>query len=233
MVVVVEVFGEAGTQFCDRTVVTEENVLPFHGAPEPLDHDIVEGASASIHADADAASFQEPQPICAGELAALIGVVDFRPPLRKRPLQRAHAKGAFHGIGHFPGQHITAGPIHDRDQVSEPIRQAHVGDVRAPDLVKVDGVKFNKNDAAAQKKPELEGKFKSSGSEFPQGVSDYTGSAPDGPIYTETNPYGIVTCCTDKQPPSKDGNNAASNITARRLVWKWDNQRQEQAGKES
>jgi CRISPR-associated protein Csd2 len=92
------------------------------------------------------------------------------------------------------------------------------------DLVKVEGIKFTTDDATAQNKPDLEGKFKYSGSEFPQGLRDYTGSAPDGPIYTETNAYGIVIRCTDKQPRPKDGNPAASNITARRLLWKWDNQ---------
>ena len=64
-----------------------------------------------------------------------------------------------------------------------------------------------------------EGKFKSSGSEFPQGLNDYHGSAPDGAIFTDTNSYGIVTNCTDKKPAKKDGNEPATNITARRLVW--------------
>ena len=64
-----------------------------------------------------------------------------------------------------------------------------------------------------------EGKFKSSGSEFPQGLSDYHGSAPDGAIFTDTNSYGIVTDCTDKKPAKKDGNEPTTNITARRLVW--------------
>ncbi|MGA2662949.1 MAG: type I CRISPR-associated protein Cas7 [Verrucomicrobiota bacterium] len=87
------------------------------------------------------------------------------------------------------------------------------------DLVKVEGIKFSEED----EKNRL-GKnrmFKSSGSEFPQGLHDYSGSAPDGPIYTDTNAYGIVTGCTDREPPPKDGNRAVSNITARRLVWKW------------
>jgi CRISPR-associated protein Csd2 len=53
-------------------------------------------------------------------------------------------------------------------------------------------------------------------SDFPQNLSDYTGDAPDGPIYAETNNYDIVSSCTTQK--SKD-NDAISNITARRLIW--------------
>ena len=61
--------------------------------------------------------------------------------------------------------------------------------------------------------------FASSGSEFPQGIHDYTGSAPDGPIYVEANKYGQVTGCTTSKPVAKDGNAPVSLIEARRLVW--------------
>ncbi|MBU6409200.1 MAG: type I CRISPR-associated protein Cas7 [Verrucomicrobia bacterium] len=74
------------------------------------------------------------------------------------------------------------------------------------DLVKVSGNKVS------------EGKF-SSGSEFPGGLHDYVGSAPDGPIYVENNKYGQVTACSDKKPTPKDGNEAAAVINARRIIW--------------
>lgn len=59
----------------------------------------------------------------------------------------------------------------------------------------------------------------SSGSEFPQGIHDYNGSAPDGPIYTEANQYGQVFKCFIGKPQPKDGNEAVSLISARRLIW--------------
>ncbi len=74
------------------------------------------------------------------------------------------------------------------------------------DLVKVTGRK----DAA--------GKFPS-GSEFPGGLHDYTGSAPDGPLYTLTNNHGVVSGCSETKPAAKDGNNPLPTITARRLIW--------------
>jgi hypothetical protein len=76
------------------------------------------------------------------------------------------------------------------------------------DLVKAEGIKFN-ND-------EKNGIFESSGSEFPQGLHDYHGSAPDGAIYTSTNKYGVV---TNIQPEKSNGNGQVSNITARCLLW--------------
>lgn len=74
------------------------------------------------------------------------------------------------------------------------------------DLVKVEGKKDNN------------GKF-SSGSEFPQGLGDYIGSAPDGSIYVVKNKYGQVTACTDKKPAPKDGNEPVAPITAHRIIW--------------
>ena len=78
------------------------------------------------------------------------------------------------------------------------------------DLVKVTG----------KKKPGTE--VFESGSEFPQGLHDYAGSAPDGPIYVEKNKYEQVVACSTTKPPPKDGNEAVSPITARRLIWAWE-----------
>jgi CRISPR-associated protein Csd2 len=78
------------------------------------------------------------------------------------------------------------------------------------DLVKVTG----------KKKPGTE--VFESGSEFPQGIHDYAGGAPDGPIYVEKNKYEQVVACSTTKPPPKDGNEAVSPITARRLIWAWE-----------
>jgi len=56
-------------------------------------------------------------------------------------------------------------------------------------------------------------------SDFPRDLNDYSGTAPDGPIYTETNAYGLVTGCTPTKPASKDGNEPKAVITARCLIW--------------
>jgi CRISPR-associated protein Csd2 len=58
-----------------------------------------------------------------------------------------------------------------------------------------------------------------SGSDFPRGLCDYAGSAPDGPLYVVLNNYGQVIACTPDKPAPKDGNQPVSPITARRLIW--------------
>ena len=80
------------------------------------------------------------------------------------------------------------------------------------DLVKVTGKKKTGTEPDSEV-------FASTGSEFPQGLGDYTGSAPDGDIYAETNKYGQVVACTTTKPEPKDGNKPVSQINARRLVW--------------
>jgi CRISPR-associated protein Csd2 len=78
------------------------------------------------------------------------------------------------------------------------------------DLVKVTG----------KKKPGTE--VFESGSEFPQGLHDYTGSAPDGPICLEKNKYEQVVACSAVMPQPKDGNEAVAPVTAHRLIWAWE-----------
>lgn len=99
------------------------------------------------------------------------------------------------------------------------------------DLVKVRGVKVCVGDDGKPLNPqpaaETEGRdaftgkwvFKSTGSEFPQGLQDYTGSAPDGPIYVQKNNYEQVTACTATKPSPKDGNEPVAVITARSIIW--------------
>ena len=75
-------------------------------------------------------------------------------------------------------------------------------------LVTVTGKKRNGSD-----------RFQSSDSEFPQGLHDYVGYAPDGNVYLAKNKYGQVTGCTDKIPEPKGVEKPVSNVTARRIIW--------------
>ena len=76
------------------------------------------------------------------------------------------------------------------------------------DLVTVKGKKQNGSD-----------RFQSSNSEFPQGLHDYVGYAPDGQIYLAKNKYGQVTGCTDKKPESEGVDEPIANVTAHRIIW--------------
>jgi CRISPR-associated protein Csd2 len=77
------------------------------------------------------------------------------------------------------------------------------------ELVKVEGVKYTKEEAEKAGKPELEGKFKSSGSEFPRSPDDYAGEAPEGELHVSK---------TGEIKPGRNGEGVAV-IRAERLVW--------------
>ena len=72
----------------------------------------------------------------AGKLRPLIGVEDLGRARLKRRFQRLDAKAGVHRVRQPPRQHVTAGPVHDRDQVQETRRHRNVGDVGAPNLVR-------------------------------------------------------------------------------------------------
>ena len=54
------------------------DALVFERTPEPLDEDVVEEPTASVHRDPYASLFQSSGPGPGGELATLIGVEDLR-----------------------------------------------------------------------------------------------------------------------------------------------------------
>lgn len=61
-----------------KRVFIEINQLILEAAPQSLDKDIVYGAAFTVHADADLGLQQSLSKVGAGELAALVGIKDFR-----------------------------------------------------------------------------------------------------------------------------------------------------------
>jgi hypothetical protein len=93
VVVVFKKLSQPGAQFTHRAIFPQKDVLPFDRPPEPLDKDVVKGPTSPIQAHADAARLQSIQPLRAGELAALVGIVNFRLAARRpRPLSVATQK---------------------------------------------------------------------------------------------------------------------------------------------
>jgi hypothetical protein len=60
------------------------NLFVFQAAPQSLDKDIVQPASAAVHADPDPGGFQRVGERRAGELRALVGIEDLRPPISRK-----------------------------------------------------------------------------------------------------------------------------------------------------
>ena len=78
----------------------------------------------------------------ARKLRPLVGVEDAGRPRLQRRLQRLDAEAAVHRVRQPPRQHLSAGPVHDRDQVQKAGRHRDVRDVRAPHLVQTVDLQF-------------------------------------------------------------------------------------------
>ena len=78
VVVEVEVFAQALDCLGDTFVVVQIDLFVFDAAPEPLDKDVVQRSTASIHTDGDFALFENIGESAARELNTLIRIEDFR-----------------------------------------------------------------------------------------------------------------------------------------------------------
>src|SRR3989304_12570 len=59
-------------------ILLQVHLLVFHASPQPLREHVVQGATASVHADPNPALLQSPREGLAGELGPLIGVENLR-----------------------------------------------------------------------------------------------------------------------------------------------------------
>src|SRR5439155_26882037 len=92
-VVKVQPGANTGLGFGHSRISVEVELFVFETAPQPLDKDVVHAAAFAVHADRDALPLQGTGKIVTGELAALVGIEDFRPAIaRERFLERLDAK---------------------------------------------------------------------------------------------------------------------------------------------
>src|SRR5246127_3696316 len=85
--------ANAGPGFGDTRIGIEVDLLIFETAPQPLNEDVVHTPALAVHADRDTMPLQGAGEVITGELAALVGIEDFRPAIvRQRLLERCDAK---------------------------------------------------------------------------------------------------------------------------------------------
>ena len=106
------------------------DLFPLDRPPEPFYKDVVQGTPAPIHADLHSLLLQPTGKLQTGKLCPLIGIEDRWGTLFQGFFQCFQAKMRLQAVGQALGQHIPTEPIHDRHQVSEPVRQANIRDVR-------------------------------------------------------------------------------------------------------
>lgn len=91
-----KIFSQSLDRLGNALIVVKIHFFVFHAAPEALHENIIQGASATIHADRDSVLFENSGKGIARELGALISVKDRRFPMMKCSLESADAKIAFH-----------------------------------------------------------------------------------------------------------------------------------------
>ena len=114
LVVEAEPSPDAGLGFGRRRIGIEVDLLIFETAPQPLDEDVVHTPALAVHADHDPVPFQGTGEVVASELAALVGIEDFRSAIaRERFLECLDAKIGVERVGEASGEHRAAHPVHD------------------------------------------------------------------------------------------------------------------------
>ena len=104
------------------------NVVVLDCPPQPRHENIVLAPASVIHAGGNAVALKQTRKALAGKLIALVGIEYFWSDVAPGSLgERLDTEVGLHGIGHPPGEHLAAVPVHDRYQVHE--TPAH-GDVR-------------------------------------------------------------------------------------------------------
>ena len=132
-----KVFCQPDQQFPHRGVAVEVHVFMLDAAPKPLHKDVVVRPAPTVHTDGNALAFQNVREYIAGELAALVAVEHLGlAMLSQGVFQAVHAERRFHAVADAPTQHPPGIPVDHSHQVGKASLQAHVGDVRTPDLIR-------------------------------------------------------------------------------------------------
>ena len=135
-VVEAEIPADRGAGFRDAGVGAQVDLLVLDRPPEPLDEDVVAPGALAVHADRDLGGLQHLGEVGRGELAALVRVEDLGLAVPgERLLQGLDAEVRRQRDREPPGQDLAAEPVDDGDEIDEPPRHRHVGDVARPDLV--------------------------------------------------------------------------------------------------
>src|SRR5690348_18327136 len=71
--------ANAGLGFGHCRISMKVDLFVFETAPQPLDKDVLHTPAFAVHADRDAMPLLDAGKVVTGELAALVGIEDFRP----------------------------------------------------------------------------------------------------------------------------------------------------------
>lgn len=122
--------------FVKALIIMQINFLIFYRPPQPFRKDVVKASAPAVHADLNAWIFPQLADILkAGELAALVGIMNLRLANFERLIQGGDAEVGGQCPGQLPGQDIAGMPVKDSHQVEPDALAPHKGNIRTPDMV--------------------------------------------------------------------------------------------------
>ena len=130
-----EVTVKPGGQGRHGRVLLDIEVFILDRPPEPLDENVIQCTSSTIHADTYSGLFQAAGKGCCGELNTLVCVEDRWLSPAQSLLQRVETEATIQCVGELPGQNIAAVPVNDGNEIHEAFGHGHIGDIGAPDLI--------------------------------------------------------------------------------------------------
>lgn len=113
------------------------NFLVLNRPPQTFNEDVVVEPAAAAQADPDSGVFQDPSKFVARKLHPLIRIEDLRFGNPQRLLQGFQAKLLLQRDRKLPRRNIAAVPIHDDNQINQPVGQTNVGDIADPGLIRM------------------------------------------------------------------------------------------------
>ena len=136
VVVELEIFFQALFCIIYSVVGVEINFFIFDTAPESFNKDVITPAAFSVHADLDVVIFQHVGKFQAGDLAALVGVEDFRPAITiDSPLYRLDAKFFSQRVRQSPRQYLSTRLVDRNKQEEKAMPHRNIDDICRTDAV--------------------------------------------------------------------------------------------------
>src|SRR5215470_9087444 len=135
-IVEVEIASDGAAGFANAVIGPQIHLLVFDASPQTLNEHVVTPSALAIHADRYSPVGKRAGERRAGELAALVGVEDFRLAVTSQGIFKGrNTERGLHGDRQPPRQHTATEPIEHDGEVDKALRHRNICDVHRPDLV--------------------------------------------------------------------------------------------------
>jgi hypothetical protein len=111
------------------------NFFILNRSPKTFHEHVIIDPTTTIHANPNPCLLKMPDKLFTGELNPLVCIEDLWLGDPKKLVQCLDTEGRIQRRRDLPGQNVTAKPVHDCNQVDEPIEHPNIRNVSTPDLI--------------------------------------------------------------------------------------------------